>query len=307
MLQFLLLVIVIVAIIAIVLAKRGARNPARQSDMPSCGNCGYATRGITELRCPECDADLRVVGIVRPGEGGSAVAGCLLPLLLTVMVYLVAGLGYGLATMIVPTYRTQGTSFGLWPASEEYAEVQIDTNLIAVIPAGVSRWGFSMSTSHSPAPVTDINFAEPGSTIKVKNISMQVTPRTSTTGTVTYAPSFVVDPDTKIASWSDASGASHVSKGPVTSADILAYLGTSGADTSHPDVIAEAQQLHDLIDGMLSGTSQFTLKGFDSGGYGSGGSGHIGPASFSPAYVLTWFVIWIIVLIVLARRGRERA
>jgi len=37
----------------------------KQRSDPSCGNCGYAARGISTLTCPECGSDLREVGIVR--------------------------------------------------------------------------------------------------------------------------------------------------------------------------------------------------------------------------------------------------
>lgn len=32
---------------------------------PRCGRCGYLARGLSELNCPECGADLREVGITR--------------------------------------------------------------------------------------------------------------------------------------------------------------------------------------------------------------------------------------------------
>ena len=38
-------------------------NPAHGG---ACGQCGYAVRGLTTFVCPECGADLRQVGIVRP-------------------------------------------------------------------------------------------------------------------------------------------------------------------------------------------------------------------------------------------------
>ena len=39
-------------------------------DLPVCGQCGYGTRGLTGLACPECGADLREVGIVTPRARG---------------------------------------------------------------------------------------------------------------------------------------------------------------------------------------------------------------------------------------------
>jgi hypothetical protein len=34
----------------------------------SCGACGYPVRGLSQLNCPECGADLRMVGINRQGD-----------------------------------------------------------------------------------------------------------------------------------------------------------------------------------------------------------------------------------------------
>lgn len=41
--------------------RRGRENDGE----PRCGNCGYLVRGLAELNCPECGADLREVGITR--------------------------------------------------------------------------------------------------------------------------------------------------------------------------------------------------------------------------------------------------
>lgn len=37
----------------------------------ACGGCGYAVRGLEALNCPECGADLRMVGINR-GQSASS-------------------------------------------------------------------------------------------------------------------------------------------------------------------------------------------------------------------------------------------
>lgn len=45
---------------------------ARGSDTAEmvCGKCGYSVRGLTQLNCPECGADLREVGIGRGVKTG---------------------------------------------------------------------------------------------------------------------------------------------------------------------------------------------------------------------------------------------
>jgi hypothetical protein len=40
----------------------------RGDDLPACAKCGYATRGLESLHCPECGADLREEGIVTPRQ-----------------------------------------------------------------------------------------------------------------------------------------------------------------------------------------------------------------------------------------------
>src|SRR4051794_1063218 len=43
----------------------GGGNPAGD---PLCGGCGYCVRGLAGDICPECGGDLRIVGIILPGD-----------------------------------------------------------------------------------------------------------------------------------------------------------------------------------------------------------------------------------------------
>lgn len=45
---------------------------APSSDGAVCGGCGYSVRGVSELWCPECGADLREVGIEPPRASRSS-------------------------------------------------------------------------------------------------------------------------------------------------------------------------------------------------------------------------------------------
>lgn len=53
----------LVAIVLLMIARRYSASE------PSCGQCGYAVEGLETLKCPECGADLRKVGIVTPQSG----------------------------------------------------------------------------------------------------------------------------------------------------------------------------------------------------------------------------------------------
>lgn len=45
------------------------------ADLPVCGRCGYPSRGIESLTCPECGTDLREVGILPSGVHKTGRAG----------------------------------------------------------------------------------------------------------------------------------------------------------------------------------------------------------------------------------------
>jgi hypothetical protein len=279
---------------------------------PSCGNCGYATRGISTLNCPECGADLKEVGIVMPGDGRSALlAGCMMPLLVTIVIFLLAVGGIPLATLVVPSYETQSTHFDVWPDSDAYGEILFRTEKTLIIPASERHLAhsFSISTNYGTPNVTTIDYGGgKNTTVKVDSIAFEVMsmPHPTQPNAITYAPSFRVDPKTSIATWSDAQGKTQTSKGPVTDKDLLAYFAARNVDTSKPEVVAEVQQLTAMIDGLIAGNKQFTLQGFENGGYGSGSSGSIGPKWAILVYVIAWIVIWIVVLLFLLRRSRRK-
>lgn len=76
-LSLLILVALLAGLIfGIVLWITGGRSGA--GNEMACGGCGYAVRGLEALNCPECGADLRMVGITRGQNGGSRVAGIVL-------------------------------------------------------------------------------------------------------------------------------------------------------------------------------------------------------------------------------------
>lgn len=291
--------------------KPGTANGQNASHgLPGCGQCGYPTRGISELICPECGADLRKVGIAKPGEGRSPLAGCLMPLLFTITLPLLAVLGYSLSSLIVPSYEKQSTHFDLIPESDAYSEVLVQTELTLIIPAGQSHLGhnFQINSNLTPPHATTIHFG--GGTnakVVVESLVIEVMsmPMRQSPNTITYASPFSVDPATRVATWTDAKGNSQSSTGPVTDKDVLAYLAAYNVDTSRQEVALEAKQIVGMIDGLIAGNNQFTLQGFENGGFGSGGSGTIGPSWFIGVYCLAWFVIWIVITALLGRRARK--
>lgn len=72
----LLLLVLVGFIVGIVLWATGGRS--RGGGEMACGGCGYSVRGLEQLNCPECGADLRAVGIAGGGPGGKRLTGILL-------------------------------------------------------------------------------------------------------------------------------------------------------------------------------------------------------------------------------------
>ncbi|MFI4861330.1 MAG: hypothetical protein ACIAXF_11680 [Phycisphaerales bacterium JB063] len=56
-----------------------AGKPHAHGEM-ACGGCGYSVRGLEQMQCPECGADLRTVGITGGGSAGRRTTGIVLTL-----------------------------------------------------------------------------------------------------------------------------------------------------------------------------------------------------------------------------------
>ncbi len=77
----------VVGIVLIVIG--GRKGPAGEM---ACGRCGYAVRGLQQLACPECGADLREAGIARGGSSGKRTLGIVLVSVCTVLLLSCCGL-----------------------------------------------------------------------------------------------------------------------------------------------------------------------------------------------------------------------
>ena len=92
----------------------------RAGEEPGCGACGYSTRGLTTLICPECGGDLRVVGITgKPQSGSRGIAGFIAGAFIVSLVVLsVAGAVASLLAPLVPTPRIYTRDVTLVPRSD---------------------------------------------------------------------------------------------------------------------------------------------------------------------------------------------
>lgn len=64
---------------------------SRNKGEMACGGCGYAVRGLEALNCPECGADLRMVGIKPLPGKGSLGLGIVFAMLLTLLLVITLG------------------------------------------------------------------------------------------------------------------------------------------------------------------------------------------------------------------------
>ena len=94
-----------------------------KSDLPTCGACAYAVRGVSSLFCPECGADLREVGIVTPGRRGM-VTPVVFIVGWTVCYLVLALLLGGLLIAMGPQVRSMVYELSLKPVSNAFHEVE---------------------------------------------------------------------------------------------------------------------------------------------------------------------------------------
>jgi len=78
-------------IVGIVLIATGGRKGA--AGEMACAGCGYSVRGLEQLHCPECGADLRAVGITSGGSAGRRTLGIVLVVISALLLVSCCGLG----------------------------------------------------------------------------------------------------------------------------------------------------------------------------------------------------------------------
>jgi len=276
--------------------------------LPCCGRCGYTVRGISKLVCPECGADLREVGINMPGQGGSALFGCLIPVAYSIVIFIFASLIAGVLSNFLPTYSNENIEVYLSPGSDQYDQVSVGLDATFVNSSGSYNPGLSLSsssfTSSSGQRSATISITGASKNQKLTDLYLKVDPKTISS-TASMQQSFNIDPITRVATWNDSAGKSFNSAAAFASQDVLAFLGSAGADITRSDVQLEAQELHALLDGLANGMNQFQLNQFSGGGSSSSSMSMSGPTWYFPTYFLIWFVIWIVGLVLIARKVRK--
>jgi hypothetical protein len=143
--------------------------PAARVAPPRCGACGYDTTGLTDLRCPECGADLRVAGITRRRRPTGTWAGFVVAALLLLAAWVFLGFTlFGAVVMpLLPSRQTLRHDVRLTsPGSGAYQAID-------VIGQG-SGW-----MGERPAMAVRLELVPPAGSPKKPPAPMQVAPGTT--------------------------------------------------------------------------------------------------------------------------------
>lgn len=293
-------------------AATGAR--ANHSGLPACGSCGYPARGIDSLNCPECGADLRVVGIVRPGEQNRLGFGCLLIPGFSIAAFVVAGILYAYLTeQVLPTRLSDETTEWLEPVSAQYSRADLTVHSTHTFPAGfhtASSLGLTASSNYSSVGQSSVTIGYvtqtvPTAQFRTERIYIDFWPKQA----VTFQwlpPRVEIDSATGTVTWTDRQGKVYPPDNNFTDQEMLAVLNDLGADTSRPEVVAEAQELNAILKMLANGPGTHTTTSFSNPSSMSGGSYGVSPPWFIWAYVSAWLVIWIAGILLIVRRMRKR-
>lgn len=271
--------------------------------MPACGKCGYPARGIDSLHCPECGADLREVGIGKPGQGRGQGTLAVVLFVYSITFMILCGIFSEVVDDYLPWYGSANARLSLTPTHNEYdARVRIETS--------ETLWGHSFSNSlgfnqnsYSNSGNTPIQISLAGLTpnmeIDVLTIGLHLN---NVPPGATFRPQMEIDPETAVATWQGLDGKTQQSSGPLTEQDVLRFLASAGMDEKQSQAITDAQQLHLFLDGLIQRKTQFTMVGFSSYSAGGGSSSGGGPEWIWPLYTLVCVLIWVLGLTLIARR-----
>ena len=272
-----------------------------------CGNCGYPTRGIAELRCPECGADLREVGIDRSDPSSRRAKTLVIALIYSTVFLIAATAVWNRVESNLPYSVKTNARIKLHPVSDEYkALIRIETHeVIWFNRPSKGDMSFDLSSNDHP-PAAPMNTSLKGllPTRQISSLTMTVDPASPPNG-AWNAPELRVDPNSRMASWTGLKGIRARSQAAMTDQDVQAFLASAGADPNNPDVINEANQLYLMMDGLAQKKTQFTLAGFSTFGGGGGTSSTRHPGWYPIMYLLLATVLWLIGLILIIRRGRR--
>ncbi|MFK7789084.1 MAG: hypothetical protein AB8C95_06240 [Phycisphaeraceae bacterium] len=288
----------------------------QQGSLPGCGKCGYPAQGISTLNCPECGADLRHVGIVNPGQRNVLGIGCLLVPSFSVAMFLIAAILLGfLLNQVLPQRNNSIAGVWLTPISGELQRIDLSIHYNETFPANSSSFNsaslntmssYSTSGSSQSSSLT-LDFQTQNTSaasFELERIELELWPKSSV-GFNWMTPLVELDPATGDVTWTDHKGKTHPPKSNFTDQDMLAVLKDIGADTTKPEVVAEAKDLNSMMKAMASTPGSHISNAFSSNSSSSSSTATSDPPWFIAAYAGTWIALWIVGLIFIARWLRK--
>jgi hypothetical protein len=145
-----IVIFIVVAVVGLLIVTLLPRRSAPAAGDAACGSCGYSTRGLETLTCPECGEDLRRVGIIPSGGAARRRLGFLIPAIVFTAALLFIGVpANSLLTDLLPLRRTyERTITATSPAGRKYqiigkastwSEQRPPLNVTVEMTSGVTR------------------------------------------------------------------------------------------------------------------------------------------------------------------------
>ena len=299
---FALLVVVLFGAVLATLWIRVLRRP--KSDLPTCGACGYGVRGVSSLRCPECGADLREVGIITPGRQGT-VTPVIFTVIWTVCYLILALFVGGLLIAMGPRIRSMVYELSLRPISNAFHEIEITfdyshTSSAWGRRASLNSGGGTSSHSSGSMTTTTIGFAQPslGARLKAIQLVAQPTPQVARTVETLH-----VRPALDGYRYANVAGTGVSESKPLDAGAIVGWFQESGV-APHPQLDADATAILQLLTAHTDGQPQFTTTRFKSPG--SARRGRTTPVTWYPPLVVLLLLSGFVAGFVVYFRARRR-
>jgi len=253
----LLLLAMIVGLVAVVWARRRKRPKISE---PSCGQCGYAVRGLPGFTCPECGSDLREVGIATPQmrPTGSPI---------------LAAIGWTVLVAVVGLIATQRISNSL-PRRSLKQETQTLGH-----PRSKTYREIAMKTEGTTV----------GGRFCLETIVLTLAP---TTGNVI---TMGIDPNDLSYTYKNAQNRQVRSSAPLEVNALLSWMRMADIDTENPGVQKEANEVLQYLQRAASGImSTYQFKQFSSNRRGSRTSSISRSVWLLPSVLLFWVAVWLL-------------
>jgi hypothetical protein len=275
LLLVLLLVALIVGVVVVVLLAASRRKRVAQ---PSCGACRYPVAGLEVLRCPECGADLRTVGILTPANSGPSRR--MIATLLVVAWTLVLPVPAIYATMIV------GRAVTIWTTSATATMTPRAPSHPYTVDVMVTGSHPPWAVSFDEARITAIG---PG-------------------GQRSAALGVHLDGDRAVLPAADGQPER---SGPFDAAIVQAWMDRAGVGAAEGSVdpiaaSGEAQGIVDTVRSLAATSAAATGPAFSSVSVRSSSRRAL-PLWFPPVAIAFWLAVWSAVVLLIVRWARRSA